>query len=78
MALDFLRSARTPPCLVVMSSEELEASALVDWLERFDDQDFSFTDAVSFAVMLERGIKRALTLDTHLAIAGFEIVPRLP
>src|SRR5438034_917898 len=46
-----------------------------DWLERYDDQNFSFTDAVSFAGMAERGITDALTLDGHFAAAGFRVVP---
>ena len=46
-----------------------------DWLERYDDHDFSFTDAVSFAAVTERGIAGALTLDRHFAAAGFRIVP---
>lgn len=43
----------------------------VPWLARYDDQDFSFADAVSFAVMTERGIREALTLDHRFAVAGF-------
>ena len=73
-ALTFLRTVREAPNLVVPSTREREDRALGDWLERFDDQDFSFTDAVSFAVMRERRIKRALTLDHHFAVAGFEVV----
>jgi predicted nucleic acid-binding protein len=71
-ALTFLRSARIAPNIVVASTPELEHRALVDWLEPFDDQRFSFADAVSFAVMQERGITRALALDAHFSIAGFE------
>ncbi|MDO8644268.1 MAG: PIN domain-containing protein [bacterium] len=50
---------------------ELELKAL-DWLERFLDQNFSMTDAVSFALMEEKGIKTAFTFDHHFEIAGFE------
>ncbi|MEP6600630.1 MAG: hypothetical protein ABJB49_02320 [Nitrospirota bacterium] len=56
-------------------SPEDEQCAVTDWLERFDDQLFSLTDAVSFAVMSDRGIREALALDNHFAVAGFAVVP---
>jgi predicted nucleic acid-binding protein len=71
-ALTFLEAVRQAPNEVVSSSPELERRAVVEWLEPFDDQDFSFADAVSLTVMRERGIERALTLDTHFSTAGFE------
>lgn len=73
-ALAFVQRARESPNLVVSSTTELEAAAVADWLERYSDQDFSFTDAVSFAVMAGRGIRDALTLDRHFATAGFRVV----
>lgn len=74
-AIAFLAAVRTAPNLVVTSTEELEHRALKDWLMPFDDQNFSLADAVSFAVMQERGIRRAVTFDAHFATAGFEIIP---
>ncbi len=56
------------------STELLEERAVEDWLEPYADQDFSFTDAVSFAVMAERGIAEAITIDSHFAAAGFRMV----
>lgn len=73
-ALRFLQAVREPPNVIVSSTPDLEQCAVADWLEPFDDQDFSFADAVSFAVMTERRITRALTLDTHFATAGFEMI----
>ena len=70
-ALTFLQTVGESPNIVVRSSRELEAAAERDWLARYDDQDFSFADAVSFAVMTERGIREALTLDHQFAVAGF-------
>jgi predicted nucleic acid-binding protein len=74
-ALRFVQTVREPPILIVASSAELERDAVAQWLERFADQDFSFADAVSFAVMKVRKIREALTLDAHFAVAGFARVP---
>lgn len=63
------------PNLVVRSTRELEQAAERNWLARYADQDFSFIDAVSFAVMADRRIRDALTLDRHFAVAGFSISP---
>jgi hypothetical protein len=71
VARAFLAGARAAPNVVVHSTAELEATAETRWLTRFHDQDFSLTDAVSFAVMAERGVTEALTLDKHFAVAGF-------
>lgn len=70
-ALTFIQTVAEPPNVVVRSSRELEVAAERDWLARYVDQDFSFADAVSFAVMTERGIREALTLDHHFVVAGF-------
>lgn len=75
VALAFARTVRHPPNLVVSSDPDLEAQAVQDWLERYTDQDFSFTDAVSFAVMDARDIEEALSLDHHFAVAGFRVLP---
>lgn len=75
MALKFLREVVRDPIVVERSTGELERRALEDWLVPFDDHDFSFADAVSFAVMTDRGIREALTLDRHFSVAGFRVVP---
>lgn len=40
------------------------------------DKDWSLTDCISFEVMRERGIVRALTHDQHFEQAGFEAMLR--
>jgi uncharacterized protein len=74
-ALSFLREIMSEPIVVAHSTPELEDRARVDWVEGYADQDFSFADAVSFAVMSAREIREALTLDGHFAAAGFAMVP---
>lgn len=61
--------------MIVFSTAEREARAQHDWLQRFDGQDFSLTDAVSVAVMSERRITTALALDAHFRTAGFAVLP---
>jgi len=74
-AMAFVQGVVDPPNLVVRSSAALEAAAVSEWLDRFDDQPFSLTDAVSFAIMAERRITEALALDHHFRIAGYTTVP---
>jgi predicted nucleic acid-binding protein len=58
----------------VYSSPDLELEA-EGVLGQYADQDFSFVDAVSFALMQERGITRAFAFDRHFMTAGFLLLP---
>lgn len=72
-ALAFVREVVRAPNLVVSSSPEIEGVATSDWLDRFEGQDFSMTDAVTFVVMKQRGIRDALALDHHFTVAVFSL-----
>ncbi|MEX2048361.1 MAG: PIN domain-containing protein [Gemmatimonadota bacterium] len=74
-ALRFLNEVRSDPILVETSSPDVEGRAVADWLNRFEDQSFTLTDAVSFVVMADRGIREALALDRHFSTAGFVRLP---
>lgn len=54
------------------AGDELEALAL---FRKFGDQQASFTDCVSFALMRRHGIERAFAFDRHFVHAGFELWP---
>jgi uncharacterized protein len=54
--------------------EDVELTAL-GLVSKFGDQRISFTDAVSFALMRRRGVRRAFTFDHHFRLAGFEVWP---
>jgi predicted nucleic acid-binding protein len=73
-AVQFLHSLGTTRRLeLVRSNADLEQRALLI-LERYTDQPFSFVDAVSFALMRERGIADAFAFDRHFQTAGFALV----
>jgi uncharacterized protein len=71
----FLRLMETltgdPDCTIVPPSEELFADGLKLYGGR-PDKDWSLTDCISFVVMQQHGITRALTGDRHFEQAGFQ------
>jgi len=74
-AIDFLEKLKVSPrILKVYSNEDIEAEGELI-LARYGDQDFSYTDAVSFVVMKRQKIKKAFSFDKHFLIAGFVSVP---
>ncbi len=74
-AMTFLDSIETSPRTTkVLSNEATEASA-IEILRKCTDQDYSYTDAVSFATMHANNIQRAFTFDQHFSSAGFLRIP---
>ena len=52
-------------------SADLARTAFTSWIEKYRDQRFSMTDAVSFEVMARERIAEAFTFDVHFVTAGF-------
>jgi predicted nucleic acid-binding protein len=74
-ALRFLDSLhRSTRLLKIYSDADLERQA-EDILRSYADHDLSLADAVSFAVMRQRGMTEALAFDRHFLAAGFLLVP---
>jgi predicted nucleic acid-binding protein len=74
-ALDFLeRIKASPRILKIYSNEEIEAEA-EKILAKYSDQNFSYTDAVSFVIMKRQKIRKAFCFDKHFVTAGFVSVP---
>jgi predicted nucleic acid-binding protein len=70
-AVDFLKKLNASPRInKIYSNQEIESEA-ENILEKYDDQNFSFTDAVSFAIMKKLNIKKAFSFDKHFITAGF-------
>ena len=74
-ALDFLeRIKASPRILKIYSNEDIEAEA-EEILAQYRDQDFSYTDAVSFVIMKRQKIRKAFCFDKHFITGGFVKVP---
>jgi len=74
-AMAFLDGLSASPRVEKVYSDpmlEVEAERI---LRQYADQDFSYVDAVSFALMYHRGLTDAFAFDQHFATAGFVCVP---
>ena len=56
------------------ASLPLIRAAVASWLERFTDQRFSLTDAVSFEVMRRQRLTTAFAFDEDFEVAGFDLL----
>lgn len=74
-AIVFLESINTSPRIRKIYSDRVLEEKAEDILRKYQDQDFSYTDAVSFAVMKQYGIKQAFSFDEHFITAGFTLIP---
>jgi predicted nucleic acid-binding protein len=57
----------------VVARDEKEARQII---EKYADKDFSYTDAVSFAMMRRLNINTAFTFDHHFAQYGINVLTR--
>jgi len=74
-AMTFLENISASPRVVKIYSDSTLEEAAESILSQYKDQNFSYADAVSFAVMKDYGIKEAFTFDEHFLTAGFIVVP---
>lgn len=74
-AVGFLDLLRASPRIQRVPVDPLLEAAAEDLLRHYRDQSFSYTDAMSFAIMRERGLTEAFAFDQHFATAGFVRVP---
>jgi predicted nucleic acid-binding protein len=66
--LDYLEQSSA---LLVINPDETLLSSAKAFIRRRADQGFSFVDCLSFCLMKERQVSRALTADEHFRKAGF-------
>lgn len=60
---------------IIYTDPELTGEAIII-LRKYDDQPFSLTDAVSFALMKKMKITDAFAFDVHFTTAGFVQLPQ--
>lgn len=74
-AITFRNAIRKSDQVEILTvDEEIERRAW-EIFKKYRDQDFSYTDCSSFAVMRMKRFKTAFAFDTHFEIFGFNIVP---
>lgn len=74
-ATAFLESVRDSPRIEKIFSTRAMEEQAETILRKYDDQDFSYADAVSFALMKERGIKEAFAFDKHFLTMSIRCIP---
>ena len=58
--------------LDILRPDSLTEHSALNFFEKFADQEISFTDCVSFALMREAKIQTAFAFDAHFERAGFK------
>jgi hypothetical protein len=61
--------------LTIVRVSEAYEDAAGDIFDQYGDQDFSFTDCTSFAVMRDLGLTEVFTGDQHFSTMGFTPTP---
>ena len=70
----FLRELRISDTEIIRINEEDEARAL-EIIFQYEDKDFSYVDATSFAVMERLGIDEGFSFDRHFRQYGWRMLP---
>ena len=74
-AADRAEAAYASSVLTVLRPDPADEQAALALFRKLGDQEVSFTDCVSFALMRRHKLTRAFTFDRHFAAAGFTVWP---
>ena len=74
-AIHFVDNIEASPRVIKIYSNSIQEEQAIEVLRQYHDQDFSYTDAVSFAVMKQYGAVEAFSFDQHFITAGFILIP---
>jgi len=73
-AWTFLKNINESPRIEIIYPDGRLEKKAKQILHQYADQDFSLTDALSFACMKEVGLSEAFAYDQHFVIAGVSLV----
>ena len=71
-ALRFLK-AITDGSVQILEFDTRDIIGAIDIIERYSDQDITYTDAVRMSIMKRKGIQTVLSYDHHFLILNFHI-----
>jgi hypothetical protein len=72
---DRAEAAYASRVLTILRPDPADEQAALVLFRKLGDQEMSFTDCVSFALMRRHKLSRAFTFDRHFAAAGFTVWP---
>lgn len=72
-AAERMRRMLESPALRILRPDAEDELAALGWFEKYADQQLSFTDCVSFALMRRHQIGIAAAFDHDFVVAGFEL-----
>lgn len=73
--IQFLEGIKASPRILKIYSNENYETEAEGILAKYRDQDFSYTDAVSFVIMKRQKMSKAFCFDKHFVAAGFTNIP---
>lgn len=74
-AAETIRSIYESDIFEILRPEREEERNAVMFFAKYADQEVSFTDCISFALMRAHRIKRAFAFDRHFDLPGFTRIP---
>ncbi len=72
--LDIISNAIKHNYIEVLYSDEYIEGRAINILVKYNDQDISYVDSVSFSIMENKDIKIAFTFDNHFRMMNFNIL----
>jgi predicted nucleic acid-binding protein len=69
--IEDLHASQSIDVLASTRNDEVEA---IRWMRKYSDNEISFTDCVSFAMMRRLEIRTAFALDRNVRDAGFQVI----